>query len=133
MSPIISAALIIIALSLLALIFLLIGLLLEVRRLASGLRLFLERAQTDSLPILSNLATTSAHIKDASAQVGEGIAKVSDLFAAIGEGAGTIRLFNSILRSFLPSSVIGAASFVVGLKAGLAVLMNHWTRRRKGK
>ncbi|MDH7499015.1 MAG: hypothetical protein QHH30_01350 [candidate division NC10 bacterium] len=133
MPSVINAALILIALSLLALIFLLIGLLLEVRRLASELRLFLQKAQTDWSPILSNLTTTSARIRDASSQVGEGIAKVSDLLAAIGEGAGTIRLLNSILRSFMPSSVIGAASFVVGLKAGLAVLMNHWLRRRKEK
>jgi len=134
MSPIIvNAALVIIALGLLALIFLLIWFLIEVRSLARAVRLSLERVQTDLLPIVSNLTATSAHIKGASAQVGEGISKLSDLFVAIGEGAGTIRLLNSILRSLMPSSVIGAASFVVGVKAGLAVLMNHWIRRRKGK
>lgn len=132
MPPIVNAALIIIAVSLLVFIFLLIGLLLEVRKLASDLRRFLERAQTDLLPILSNFTATSTRIKDISAQVGGGIGKLSDLLAAIGEGAGTIRFLNSILRSLMPSSVIGAASFVVGLKAGLTVLMNHWTRRRKG-
>jgi uncharacterized protein YoxC len=133
MTAIMNVALIIIALSLLALIFLLIAFLIEARKMTRDLRSFLERAQVDVLPILSNLSATSVQIKSTSAQAGEGISKLSDLLAAIGEGAGTIRFLNSIVRSLMPSSVIGAASFAVGVKAGLAVLMNHWIRRRKEK
>jgi len=131
MSLIVDIAQIIIALSLLILVFLLIRLLLEMRRLAVALMNFLEQAQADLSPIVTNLTETSERLRDVSAEAGEGVAKLSDLFIAIGEGAGTIRLVNSMLRSLLPSSVIGAVSFVAGVKAGLSVLMNQLFRRRK--
>jgi len=131
MSLIVDIAQIIIALSLLILVFLLIRLLLEMRCLAVALMNFLKQAQADLSPIVTNLTETSERLRDVSAEAGDGVAKLSDLFVAIGEGAGTIRLVNSMLRSLLPSSVIGAVSFVAGVKAGLSVLMNQLFRRRK--
>jgi|GEM_PF-3543574 uncharacterized protein YoxC len=123
--------LIIIALGLLALLILLIAFLLEVRRLTREVTSFLERTETKLVPILANLSGTSVHLKAIAAQAEEGISKISDLFVAIGEGAGTVRLINHLLRSLMPSSVVGTASLLAGIRAGLAVLMSHWTRRRK--
>jgi uncharacterized protein YoxC len=131
MPRIVDIALIVIALSLLFLIFLLIGLLIQIRRLVLATKAFLEKAQADLTPLVSNLTTTSAHLKGVSAQAGEGLSRLSNLFGAVGEGAETIRMLNSLIRSLLPSSVIGAVSFVVGVKAGLAALMNQLVRRRK--
>ena len=131
MPLIVDIALIVIALSLLFLIFLLIGLLIQIRRLVLATKTFLEKAQTDLEPLVSNLTVTSVHLKDASARAGEGLFKLSNFFGAVGEGAETIRMLNSLIRSLLPSSVIGAVSFVVGVKAGLAALMNQLVRRRK--
>jgi hypothetical protein len=83
--------------------------------------------------MLSNLTAVSARVRDASGPLAEGVSRVSDLLAAIGEGARTVRLVDSAIRSLLPSTLIGAASFAVGVKAGLAMLLNHWIPRRKGK
>jgi hypothetical protein len=131
MPLIVDIALIVIALSLLFLIFLLIGLLVQIRRLVLVTKAFLEKAQTDLEPLVSNLTVTSVHLKDASARAGEGLFKLSNFFGAVGEGAETIRIVNSLVRSLLPSSVIGPVSFVVGVKAGLAALMNQLVRRRR--
>jgi len=131
MSVIVDIALIVIALSLLTLIFLLIGLLMQMRGLAQTAKAFLEKAQKDMEPLVSNLTVTSVHLKDASAQAGEGLFRLRNFFGAVGEGAETIRMVNSLVRSVLPSSVIGAVSFVVGVKAGLAALANQLVRRRK--
>ena len=130
MSVIVDIALIVIALSLLTLIFLLIGLLIQMRGLIQTTKAFLEKAQSDLEPLVSNLTVTSVRLKDASAQATEGFSKLSNLFGAIGEGAETIRMVNSLVRSLLPSSLIGAVSFVVGIKAGLGTLMNQLVRRR---
>ena len=131
MSVIVDIALIVIALSLLTLIFLLIGLLIQMRGLIQTTKAFLEKAQSDLEPLVSNLTATSVHLKDASARAGEGLFKLSNFFGAVGEGAETIRMLNSLIRSLLPSSVIGPVSFVVGVKAGLAALMNQLVRRRR--
>ena len=131
MCVIVDIALIVIALSLLALILLLIGLLIQIRGLVQTAKAFLEKAQTDLGPLVSNVTATSARLKDVSAQAGEGLSRLSNLFAAVGEGAETIRMVNSVVRALLPSSVIGAVSFVVGVKAGLASLMNQLVRRRR--
>ena len=126
-------ALLVIALSLLILILLLIRALMEIRKLAIAIRAILQKTQNDLVPMLSNLTAVSARVRDASGPLAEGVSRVSDLLAAIGEGARTVRLVDSAIRSLLPSTLIGAASFAVGVKAGLAMLLNHWIPRRKGK
>jgi len=133
MATITDIALLVIALSLLILILLLIRALMEIRKLAVAIRAILERTQNDLIPMLSNLTAVSARVRDASGPLAEGVSRVSDLLAAIGEGARTVRLVDSAIRSLLPSTFIGAASFAVGVKAGLAMLLNHWIPRRKGK
>ncbi len=133
MATITDIALLVIALSLLILILLLIRALMEIRKLAIAIRAILEKTQNDLVPMLSNLTAISARVKDASGPLAEGVSRVSDLLAAIGEGARTVRLVDSAIRSLLPSTLIGAASFAVGVKAGLAMLLNHWIPRRKGK
>jgi hypothetical protein len=131
MSVIVDIALIVIALSLLILIIFLIRLLIEIRGLAQTTKGFLEKAQTELLPLVSNLTVASARLKDISARAGEDFSRLSSFFGAIGEGAETIRMLNSLIRALLPSSVIGAVSFVVGVKAGLASLADQLLRRRK--
>jgi uncharacterized protein YoxC len=131
MCVIVDIALIVIAVSLLALILLLIGFLIQIRGLVQTAKAFLEKAQADLGPLVSNATATSARLKDVSAQAGEGLSKLSNLFVAVGEGAETIKMVNSVVRALLPSSVIGAVSFVVGVKAGLASLMNQLVRRRR--
>jgi hypothetical protein len=133
MATIVNISLIVIALSLLVLIFSFICLLREVRSLACNLKEFLDRAQRDLSPTISNLTATSTYLKEMSSRAGEGISMVSDLLVAVGEGAETIRRMNAILRALLPSGAIGAASFVVGVKSGLGVLLEQLLRRRKGK
>jgi uncharacterized protein YoxC len=133
MATITDIALLVIALSLLILILLLIRALMEIRKLAIAIRAILQKTQNDLVPMLSNLTAVSARVRDASGPLAEGVSRVSDLLAAIGEGARTVRLVDSAIRSLLPSTFIGAASFAVGVKAGLAMLLNHWIPRRKGK
>jgi uncharacterized protein YoxC len=133
MATITDIALLVIALSLLILILLLIRALMEIRRLAIAIRAILEKTQNDLVPMLSNLTAISARVKDASGPLAEGVSRFSDLLAAIGGGARTVRLVDSAIRSLLPSTFIGAASLAVGVKAGLAMLLNHWIPRRKGK